>query len=73
MRGQHLEGALITAALALVIANLVPLEAIATMGSAGFLLLFMAVNIASVRLARDTGGRVWISGLAARACARVCL
>jgi hypothetical protein len=35
MRGQHLEGALITAALALVIANLVPLEAIATMGSAG--------------------------------------
>jgi len=57
MRGQHLEGALITTALALVIANLVPLEAIATMGSAGFLLLFMAVNIASVRLARDTGGR----------------
>jgi amino acid transporter len=65
MRGQHLEGALITAALALVIANLVPLEAIATMGSAGFLLLFMAVNIASVRLARDTGARAWLSGLAA--------
>jgi hypothetical protein len=65
MRGQHLEGALITAALALVIANLVPLEAIATMGSAGFLLLFMAVNIASVRLARDTDARAWLSGLAA--------
>ena len=65
IRGQHFEGTLITAALALLIANLVPLEAIATMGSAGFLLLFMAVNIANVRLARDTGSRAWISGLAA--------
>jgi len=65
LRGQHLEGTLITAALALVIANFVPLEAIATMGSAGFLLLFMAVNIANFRLARDTGSRAWISGLAA--------
>jgi len=65
MRGQHLEGTLITAFLALVIANFVPLEAIATMGSAGFLLLFMAVNIAGVRLARDTGARAWICALAA--------
>jgi hypothetical protein len=65
IRGQHIEGTLITATLALVIANLVPLEAIATMGSAGFLLMFMAVNIANVRLARDTGSRAWISGLAA--------
>lgn len=64
-RGQHFEGALITAAVALAIANLVPLEAIATMGSAGFLLLFIAVNIANLRLARDTGSRSWISGLAA--------
>jgi len=37
------------------LANFVPLEAIATMGSAGFLLLFMAVNIANLRLARNTG------------------
>lgn len=65
IRGQHFEGILIIAVLALVIANLVPLEAIATMGSAGFLLLFMAVNIANVRLARDTGSRAWLSGLAA--------
>jgi amino acid transporter len=65
MRGQHLEGTLITASLALLIANFVPLEAIATMGSAGFLLLFMGVNIANVRLARETGGRAWISALAA--------
>ncbi len=64
-RGQHLEGTLITAALALLVANFVPLEAIATMGSAGFLLLFMAVNVANVRLARETGSRLWLSGLAA--------
>jgi amino acid transporter len=64
-RGQHFEGTLITAALALAIANFVPLEAIATMGSAGFLLLFTAVNIANLRLARDTGSRAWISALAA--------
>ena len=42
-----------------------PEEAIATMGSAGFLLLFMAGNLANVRLARETGSRAWISGLAA--------
>jgi amino acid transporter len=65
LRGQHFEGTLITAVLALVIANFVPLEAIATMGSAGFLLLFMAVNLANVRLARDTGSHAWISALAA--------
>jgi len=64
-RGIHFIGVLITAVLALVIANLVPLEAIATMGSAGFLLLFMAVNIANVRLARETGSRAWLSALAA--------
>jgi len=67
IRGQHSEGALITAALALVIANFVPLEAIATMGSAGFLLIFMAVNIANTRLARQTGSRARLSGLAALA------
>ena len=65
MRGQHLEGTLITAILVLVIANLVPLEAIATMGSACFLLLFLAVNIANVPLAPETGARDWISALAA--------
>jgi amino acid transporter len=64
-RDQHFEGTLITAALALVIANFVPLEAIATMGSAGFLLLFMAVNLANLRLARDTGSRAWLSAVAA--------
>lgn len=64
-RGQHSEGVLISAGLALIVANFVPLEAIATMGSAGFLLLFLAVNIAAVRLAPETGGKAWISAVAA--------
>lgn len=64
-RGQHLQGTLITAALALVVANFVPLEAIATMGSAGFLLIIMAVNIANLRMAKETKSRAWLSGLAA--------
>ena len=65
IRGEHAEGSLICAALALIIANFVPLEAIATMGSAGFLILFLGVNLASVKLAKQTGARVWISALAA--------
>jgi amino acid transporter len=65
IRGEHLEGTLITAALALIVANFVPLDAIATMGSAGFLLLFMAVNVANLRLAQETRSRRWISALAA--------
>ncbi len=65
IRGEHAEGSLICAGLALVIANFVPLEAIATMGSAGFLILFLGVNLASVKLARETGARIWISALAA--------
>ena len=65
MRGQHFEGAILTAGLALIVVNWVPLDAIATMGSAGFLLLFMGVNLANCRLAKETGSRVWLSGLAA--------
>ncbi len=64
-RGEHSEGATICAVLALLVANFVPLDAIATMGSAGFLILFLAVNLANVRLARATGSRAWLSGLAA--------
>ncbi|MGB5811093.1 MAG: APC family permease [Polyangiales bacterium] len=65
LRGQHLEGTLITAALALIIANAVPLDAIATMGSAGFLLIFLGVNVANVRLSRETHSKRWLSTLAA--------
>jgi len=69
IRGQPLEGMIIFAVLTLIMANFVPLHAIATMGSAGFLLIFMAVNLANVRLAKQTQSMVWISLLGAVACA----
>lgn len=54
IRQQPIEGMILFALLATIIVNLVPLTAIATMGSAGFLLVFAAVNFANYRLARKT-------------------
>jgi amino acid transporter len=68
IRGQPLEGMIIFAVLTLIMANFIPLHAIATMGSAGFLLIFMAVNLANVRLAKQTQSMLWISLLGAVAC-----
>jgi amino acid transporter len=63
------EGLLITAALTLAIANVCDLSSISTMGSAGFLLIFMAVNAANARQAGQTRSRRWISGVGTLACA----
>ncbi len=62
------EGLLITAAAALLAANLLDLTSISTAGSAGFLLVFAAVNTANVWLADRTGSRRWISVLGAVGC-----
>ncbi len=48
------EGLLITAAVTLLIANSFDLASISVMGSAGFLLIFAAVNGANIILARET-------------------
>jgi hypothetical protein len=56
-----MEGLFITTGLALLVANAFDLTSIATLGSAGFLLIFAAVNAANARHARHTGGRRWIS------------
>ena len=45
------------------VANFFYLSSISTMGSAGFLLIFAAVNAANIRLARQTGSRRWISSI----------
>ncbi len=63
-----LEGLLITSAVTLVIANVFDLTSISLMGSAGFLLIFAAVNLANVKLASKTESRAWISWLGAAAC-----
>lgn len=63
-----LEGLFITAAATLVVANGFSLSSISTMGSAGFLLIFAAVNAANCRLAGDTGSRRWLSAAALLLC-----
>jgi amino acid transporter len=65
---KHIEGLLITSVLALFLANSSGLSAISTLGSAGFLMVFAAVNAANWALHDQTGGRRWISGLGAAAC-----
>jgi amino acid transporter len=68
IRNEHLGGLLITTVLALALALLGDLQSISTMGSAGFLLIFAAVNAAHARLHKETGGRGWISSLGGLAC-----
>jgi amino acid transporter len=59
--GKPIEGLLITSGVTLLIANLADLSSMSTMGSAGFLLIFAAVNGANVILANDTQSRSSLS------------
>jgi len=61
-------GMIIFAVLSLFIANLVPLSTIATMGSAGFLIIFLMVNISNIKLHSSTKSIRSISLLGALAC-----
>lgn len=63
-----IEGLLITAGAALLAANCLPLARIATIGSAGFLLIFAIVNLANVRCAREMCRRRGVAWLGAMAC-----
>jgi len=63
-----IEGLLITTALTLLMANLVDLSSISTVGSAGFLLIFGAVNAANMKLHVKTISSRWISGAGLLAC-----
>lgn len=53
--GKPVDGLLITSGVTLLIANLTNISSMSTMGSAGFLLIFAAVNAANVMLAKKTG------------------
>ncbi len=66
--GEPVEGVLITAGLTLFVANIFDLTSISTLGSAGFLLIFAAVNTANVQKASHTKSRGWISAAGAVAC-----
>lgn len=61
-------GVLLTTVLSLLLVNLIDLQAIAILGSAGFLVLFAFVNLAAFRLADETKSNRWVVGLAALAC-----
>ncbi len=65
---EPLEGLFITAGATIVLANLLNLESISTMGSAGFLIIFAVVNAAEARTAGQRGSAAWISLAAAAAC-----
>ena len=62
------EGLLITTGATLLVANLFDLSSISTMGSAGFLIIFAAVNGANIVLAKQTMSRRWISTLGVLLC-----
>ena len=66
--GEPVEGLLITAVLTLLVANVFDLTSISTLGSAGFLLIFAAVNTANARHAQHTNSLAWISVAGAVAC-----
>ncbi len=63
-----LEGLLITAGVTLVVANLFDLSSMAMMGSAGFIIVFAAVNAANFRLFRQTCSRRWLPLLGTSGC-----
>ena len=58
----------VIAVLALLAVNLVDLHALSAATSGGFLLVYAIVNLANVKLARETGSQKWISALAAILC-----
>jgi amino acid transporter len=66
--GKPIEGLLITSGATLLIANLADLSSMSTMGSAGFLLIFAAVNGANVILADDTQSKSWLSQIGVGLC-----
>ena len=66
--GRPLIGLFTTSAAAVVLANLVPLDAISATASAAFLLVFAATNVAALRLADEIGANRIVAGAAAIAC-----
>lgn len=67
-KGQPIAGLLLLSISTLLVGNLIDLSAISTMASSGFLLIFAAVNAANIKLARQTGSSVILSGLALTLC-----
>lgn len=57
--GRDVEGLFITAGLVIVFVLIFPLSAVASMGSAGFLVVYAAVNYGHLRIRKQTGAKAW--------------
>jgi amino acid transporter len=57
--GRDVEGLFITTAIVVVFVLIFPLSAVASMGSAGFLLIYAAVSIGHMRIRKRTGAKAW--------------
>ncbi len=57
--GRDVEGLFITSGVVLVFVLLFPLSAVASMGSAGFLLIYAAVGVGHLRIRNQTGAKAW--------------
>jgi amino acid transporter len=66
--GHNVEGLFITAGLVIVLVLGFDLAPIAMMGSAAFLLVYAAVNIAHLRIADETGAKRWLIWLSLITC-----
>jgi amino acid transporter len=58
--GRDLEGLILTAAIVILLVLVFPLQSVAMMGSAAFLLVYTAVNFGHYRIRADTGARGWV-------------
>ena len=67
IRKRATEGLLIVATISLLLAVFVPLETISSAGSAGFLVIFTAVNLAAYKLHREIQANKYLALLAALA------
>jgi amino acid transporter len=66
--GRSTEGLFITAGLTAIFANFFDLSGIAAMSSAALLLIFVAVNVAHLRVHEATGAKPYLLGLTGVAC-----
>lgn len=70
--GKPMEGLVVLAILCLIVGNFLDIESISTMASAGFLLIFAAVNLSNIKLAAKTNSKIWISYLGFVFCLIAC-
>lgn len=69
MRGQSVMSLLVIGLLALFAVNFINIHALSAATSAGFLVVYAAVNIAAVRLRHETGTAPWLPAIAFLLCA----